>query len=1087
MNLIASSPRRPAFHSARNGAALIVTLAMICLMTVLIVAFFSYSTSNMKVEASRANQKEADIVARSAGAYVETVFLQEIASKTYSTRSPAGNTTVYLPISPVNIMPRRLLPATVSAVDPSYYNLIRQSTASVDPSASSESTTNAAANGRVVGADQWNMPVLIGGKGFTSAQVPHWIYIDRIGGITNTATMTAAGRFAYNVYDIGGLLNVNAAGTPRVLGVAQASFLKGTPAGADLMQLTGLQGRDLDALIAFRNPQQAQNAAFYADATFGALRSGFLNPFFTNTIPSSTATYLGNYFAGRKDLLRYARTQNPDITNALPFLTHFTRSVNAPSWRPQTPTGSAIDYASLSANTGSINRNVLLVRFANGGSLTHYRDDGSVESDAVLAGDPLLQRRFSLAKLAWITSTGVSGSISNGPAAVLACFGLVWNAGTESWTYGVTDGNGAIKTLDQVALEMPPREPNFFELLKAGILTGSVGRAEDNTTLAGTTQTTLDGNGDLQILRIGANIVDCAKSDNYPTTLLLKVGGVTVPVHGVQDLPYLYGTLITSLYNQSMISVGKWQMKWISLVAVPLLLNPHRTPATLPSSGPTSIRVHITQGTVGTILHTSYGTVGSPFYRVANANLTGMSITTPITSASFRNGLGPITAGPSATTISTLVPNAATTANNSIDGFCLYTYTDLTAADYFDPGLGGVLRTTFSPAAPLEMTLEFQSPGGQWRVYDTFGGNEAYPSAGINGTLDYSPLFSITTAALRNTLGFSGAIMKWDPRSGRYGVSRTDSLNATTPAPVPNLSTVNGLKWNLPFGLGNVQASLNGHSGIYSALWAQGGTRDWSDADVSGIVNEHDVDKVIRPADGWLGASGIIAGPANLFSNVTTTTNPARPVLLHRPFQNVAELGYVFRDSPWKSLSFFDPSSGDGALLEFFSVTDEPTVGAGRVNLNTRQPLVLQSLLSGATLDALDGSTATLPNPAALSASYLGAASAYGLDASGNPTSDIIANLSQLPAFVASLQLGSAFSTASYPVKYQREAVVRALVGGAQTRTWNLLIDVVAQCGAPSSTSGGFIVDGEKHYWLSVAIDRYTGQIVDSQWESINE
>jgi hypothetical protein len=32
-----------------------------------------------------------------------------------------------------------------------------------------------------------------------------------------------------------------------------------------------------------------------------------------------------------------------------------------------------------------------------------------------------------------------------------------------------------------------------------------------------------------------------------------------------------------------------------------------------------------------------------------------------------------------------------------------------------------------------------------------------------------------------------------------------------------------------------------------------------------------------------------------------------------------------------------------------------------------------------------------------------------------------------------------------------------------------------------------FIVEGEQHYWVRVAIDRFTGQVVDKQIEVVNE
>jgi len=32
-----------------------------------------------------------------------------------------------------------------------------------------------------------------------------------------------------------------------------------------------------------------------------------------------------------------------------------------------------------------------------------------------------------------------------------------------------------------------------------------------------------------------------------------------------------------------------------------------------------------------------------------------------------------------------------------------------------------------------------------------------------------------------------------------------------------------------------------------------------------------------------------------------------------------------------------------------------------------------------------------------------------------------------------------------------------------------------------------FIVEGEQHYWVHVAIDRFTGQVIDKQIEVVNE
>ena len=74
--------------------------------------------------------------------------------------------------------------------------------------------------------------------------------------------------------------------------------------------------------------------------------------------------------------------------------------------------------------------------------------------------------------------------------------------------------------------------------------------------------------------------------------------------------------------------------------------------------------------------------------------------------------------------------------------------------------------------------------------------------------------------------------------------------------------------------------------------------------------------------------------------------------------------------------------------------------------------------------------------------------------------------------------------------KCRREAVVRAVATMTQTRTWNLMIDVIAQSGRypPNAASlAQFVVEGEKRYWLHIAIDRFTGEIIDQQLEAVYE
>jgi hypothetical protein len=85
--------------------------------------------------------------------------------------------------------------------------------------------------------------------------------------------------------------------------------------------------------------------------------------------------------------------------------------------------------------------------------------------------------------------------------------------------------------------------------------------------------------------------------------------------------------------------------------------------------------------------------------------------------------------------------------------------------------------------------------------------------------------------------------------------------------------------------------------------------------------------------------------------------------MLNRPFKSVAELGAVFSGTPWRNLDFFTPESGSAALLDVFCVADatsSSSITAGKVNLNTRQALVLQSILSGAYKNHLSPATSVI-------------------------------------------------------------------------------------------------------------------------------
>jgi Tfp pilus assembly protein PilX len=492
----------------------------------------------------------------------------------------------------------------------------------------------------------------------------------------NPPVSPVVGRYAYVVYDEGALLDANVAGSPSTLinqstvalssGVAPASTTdtvsgrtliyadKSYAASADLYQLPGLNTSNgqtqIDNLIALRNAGGLNGAtAPVPGTTYLTSLFQYANYGFSSFVNNGAATPVSDTpFVSRQDLINYFakidtnfNTSSATYSQALPYLGTFSRAVSAPSWYPQinsnqdpnyhlpaTPTPglantAPVAYKSNAETPGIPNRDLANVRFASPGTITHYYDDQTgtatptgTATYSVLKGDPLIQNRFSLAKINWLSSHTLGGSDPGSGAnpatgaapsatfatAIQACFGLVWgppgslstssayssttaNGGNPCWNYvgspagpsgsqqvTINGTNAVIETLDQVAQE--GREPNFFELLKAAILNGSLGLcsgysafnngADNAPTTFGDpydakfppNQADILGGGsifgysfgtntstappapqripDIQIMQIGVNIIDQYSSDNYPTAIYFPYNGVGTadPVSG---------------------------------------------------------------------------------------------------------------------------------------------------------------------------------------------------------------------------------------------------------------------------------------------------------------------------------------------------------------------------------------------------------------------------------------------------------------------------------------------------------------------------------------------------------------------------
>ena len=227
--------------------------------------------------------------------------------------------------------------------------------------------------------------------------------------------------------------------------------------------------------------------------------------------------------------------------------------------------------------------------------------------------------------------------------------------------------------------------------------------------------------------------------------------------------------------------------------------------------------------------------------------------------------------------------------------------------------------------------------------------------------------------------------------------------------------------------------------------------------------------------------------PSKLVSSGTASfpAEARRPVVLNRPFRSVGELGFVFRDQTFKSLDFWSPTSADSGLLDLFSVTDKPAVIAAQINPNAASAPVFKAIFAGiAKSDALGVQLS------GTDANTLSAAMVAEISGSG-PYLNRSNLVDRMGAVISNKFPSGITATSSWANKAYAEAPVRALADVTNTRTWNLMIDVVAQTGSFPQKSGdlnrSFVVQGERRYWLHVAIDRFTGEVVSQQLEPVYE
>ena len=428
----------------------------------------------------------------------------------------------------------------------------------------------------------------------------------------------------------------------------------------------------------------------------------------------------------------------------------------------------------------------------------------------------------------------------------------------------------------------------------------------------------------------------------------------------------------------------------------------------------------------------------------------------------------------------------------------------------------------------VTVRIQCQDPSGNWITY-----SERY-FRNVSGTYDWVNFNNLNPAPNSSPYFVNTHWNGFDPRTERWGTPVFRGGNYPKNWPMPfgitdrpaavtgscvSTRCVPGNPSQIQDAAHDISAQIGWFTGPFfiSPTYLRPGDFTQNVSTISGQQYYADADDIVRRAMGGYATTSGSTGLPMYAGN-----NASRPIILNRPFRSVAELGYVFKGTPWKNIDFFTPETGDAALLDVFCISEPQSVMvAGRVNLNTRQAPVLRAILARALKDELDttGADAIQTDLDTIAPAVIARTT------STNISKGPFANVSELAgrlvgknvsgygpeAYQSTDRNGAAWvysglsaeitgSSVSYSddgsrkIQRRSEAAIRALADVGQTRVWNLMIDLVAQVGKypPAAAAAvdplfAFVVQGEKRYWYHVAIDRLTGEVLDCSLENVSE
>lgn len=1041
----------------KRSFALIITLFFISILSLLLVSLTFNSSISLKIINNSKNNYLLDINSKSVYREILWGIQREIYKKSESTN---GN--FITPLKREFFTTHGLFKKNISEtiLDESANSLL---VFNQNYKLSKIPITKPSLNNIYISKDSWTSS-----KFEEDLIIPNWIYIENSLKSANKS-LEIKGRFAYTIYDYGNKLNIN-----RYGGIGGGA--KGREGESSVMlnaeRYLELAEGSLSDFFKWKSDNYLNNKDHASDSS--ELEEGIQDRFILGD--GINLLYGDNNFFSRKELIS-AKTIIPN--NSLKKITHFSRMINQPNYN-------AVDFSAYSFSS-SINKSPNELRVLQ----TYIRGNNIVSKK----GDIFLDRRFPLDWIENVKSDSDKDFLLNN-------FGLQWNSTLNTWEYvDAEKSSGAIKTIFEVINQR--RDPNFFELLKFGILNGSLGLD------AGVTMTdnrSIDQNIDIQVLRIGLNIIDMFDGDSFPTTLIFQ----KIELYGQENLPHISKILLRSqgtsksypwlindpwayYVNPSGFVFGG-NPPYYGLIFYELW-NPYQQKMKRDlNKYPDKIRFSALSGSYNVWYKNNisfYYSINQKINVKTNQNI-HLNVSQYLDAYSEPK---PIQGSPDSK------------ITDDISAFNINSYNNFNGQGFISNSslnLGVGVTELQLGLVPQNViyAMQYQTKEGQWVNYTSFagqtlstnlsGGVTANPFSGHDQStymLLSPPLFNPSLDD-QNTPRYNSSFVKIDPRTQRFGVSLMSAQNVNPdflgktmrPQRVTDNSSATWFSsFNINEGWGVVQSTAPFSRTTGSFSLSQVFNRIAHMAE--NRYNRGTPSNIYRDRDGvnrW-GDSGY-DNDAKLMSlkinpmEYGVSTN--RPIILDRGARSVADLGYVYRDMPWKSLDFFTTNSADMGLLELFQAHDQPKISGGALNLNNLSKEQIKSLLvnverSPRVEERKTYDIITEDEAETLSQFYFDRI--HSVNKSVQDRTDLVSKMNI-----------DSVNNAFPATKFRREAPLRALVENTQTRVWNLMIDFVYQNGSISEGSSNlekFHVHGTTRKWIHLSIDRLTGELIDSQIE----